>query len=337
MPYINRIREKAAALSCTFERGLKKGAGYVLVDGAGEKPLGADYSASLADIERYLDQHAHDLGIDEVETGLEESKPGPTTAEIEQSISDHPQAIEIKWVRDNVSLVSPSPGLNEKRRRLGLTQLMAARGTSGRAWAFERMSDSDKAAHSARLREALAEDERIEARKLPTPTSGDVMARAKANEEARKRRVFWEAEQRLKTNLDTLYDHHNEADWAFDNGWETPEEIFRRERERLAESLPPEAGPGYTTPQAPAGNVIVKKHQRRVSRADVPVKRRLLELRNAIRDVIDRDDRTAAGELLLQSKALRGHGAFAQWVETEIGITQRSAQRLMRQAKPTAG
>jgi hypothetical protein len=55
-----------------MERGLKKGAGYVLVDVNGDKPLGTDYTASLDDIDRFLNDFADDAGIDVAETSRAE-------------------------------------------------------------------------------------------------------------------------------------------------------------------------------------------------------------------------------------------------------------------------
>jgi hypothetical protein len=105
MPDINRLREKASALGFSFQRGTRKGAGYVLVNDAnGDKPLGDTYTASLADIERYLNNFADDAGIDDVEIeSVVPRKPQPSQSEIRKSLQGHPNAHKIK------KLLEPPP------------------------------------------------------------------------------------------------------------------------------------------------------------------------------------------------------------------------------------
>jgi hypothetical protein len=107
-----------------------------------------------------------------------------------------------------------------------------------------------------------------------------------------------------------------------------PEEIWENEREKAKDFVPPEAGAPYATP-GPATEFSVVSKKRRVSKADRPIKRRLLQLRGAIRDAVARKDRAGAGALLREAKDLLGHGPFIDWVEREIGISVRSAQRYM--------
>jgi hypothetical protein len=116
------------------------------------------------------------------------------------------------------------------------------------------------------------------------------------------------------------------------NGGMSPEEIWEDERERANDFVPPEAGTPYATPR-PETEVTVVSKKRRVSKADRPIRQRLLQLRGAIRDAVARKDRAGAGTLLREAKDVVGHGPFIGWVEREIGISVRSAQRYMEAAE----
>jgi hypothetical protein len=96
--------------------------------------------------------------------------------------------------------------------------------------------------------------------------------------------------------------------------------------------VPPQAGAPYATPK-PATSFTVVSKKRRVLKADRPIRQRLLQLRGAIRDAVARKDRAGAGTSLREAKDLLGHGPFIDWVEREIGISVRSAQRYMEGAK----
>jgi hypothetical protein len=155
MDKLNLLRAKASSLGFSMERGLKKGAGYVLVDANGDKPLGTDYTASLDDIERFLNDFADDAGIDDVETSSDEpSKPPPTAAEIRKSLADHPDAGVIK----KVLRPPPSTG-EEQRQRLALDHLFWTGATGRSLMAFEHLSEAKKEEFFAKLQAAI-EDEK---------------------------------------------------------------------------------------------------------------------------------------------------------------------------------
>jgi hypothetical protein len=162
---VKRLREKATTLGFSFERGTRRGAGYVLVNDAnGDRPLGADYTASLADVEKYLDNHADDLDV-EMEFGDDTVDPKPpTTKEIKQALKGHSKADEIERVID-----PPSPTKDQRiaewRREIALL------GTVGQRKAYERtllglpggMSEEDAAQYRANSRMAKLEQEAIDA------------------------------------------------------------------------------------------------------------------------------------------------------------------------------
>jgi hypothetical protein len=335
MDKLNLLRAKASALGFSMERGLKKGAGYVLVDVNGDKPLGTDYTASLDDIDRFLNDFADDAGIDVAETSRAEPiKPPPTKAEIRKSLANHPDAGEIKKV-----LEPPLSTGEEQRQRLALDHLVLTAATARSAMAFEQLSEAEKEEFYAKLRAAIADEEKRKTAKLPTSVTpireiGINPDHPLAQERARQGRAFHAADQQLRTNLASLKDYDS-ADYRYDallNGKLTPEEIWEFEREKAKDFVPPEAGAPYAAPK-PAKGVTVVSKKRRVSKADRPIKWRLLQLRGAIRDAVARKDRAGAGTLLREAKDLLGHGAFIDWVEREIGISVRSAQRSMEVAE----
>ena len=335
MADLNLLRAKASALGFSFERGIKRGAGYVLVDANGDKPLGTDYTASLDDIDRFLNDFADDAGIDDVETSSDEpSKPPPTTAEIRKSLAGHPDAGEIKKV-----LQPPPATREEQRRRIALDRLFLTGATARSSMAFDRLPEAEKQEFYARFRAAIEDEEKGKAAKLPTPVTpirdiGINPDHPFAKERARQGRAFHNANQQLRTNLASLKDYDS-ADYrwvALENGLLTPEEIWELEREKAKDYVPPEAGAPYATPR-PATEVTVVSKKGRVSKADRPIRRRLLQLRGAIRDALARKDRAGAGTSLREAKDLLGHGPFIDWVEREIGISVRSAQRYMEVAK----
>jgi hypothetical protein len=305
------------------------------VDANGDKPLGTDYTASLADIERFLNDFADDAGIDDVETGSDEpSRPPPSTAEIRKSLAGHPDAGEIKKV-----LQPPPATREEQRRRIALDRLVWTIAKPRSSMAFERLSETEKEEFYAKVRAAIEDEEKRKAAKLPRPVTpirdiGINPDHPFERERARQGRAFHKANQQLRTNLASLKDYDT-ADYrrdALENGKLTPEEIWESEREKAKDFVPPEAGAPYATPKPATGVTVVSK-KRRVLKADRPIRQRLLQLRGAIRDAVARKDRAGAGTLLREAKDLLGHGPFIDWVEREIGISVRSAQRHMEVAK----
>jgi hypothetical protein len=334
MTDIDLIRRKAAELGFGFSKGLTRFSGYTLTNNAtGEVLVGPE--ASLKKIEEFLANVLDDIGIHDFEVGSgESSKALPTKAEIQKSLQGYAKKNEIE------SILEPPPStLQEQRRRIALDRLVST-GTHFRsAMAFDRLSDAEKEAHFARLRAARAEEERIKAAQLPTPVTpirkiGINPDHPFAKEKARQGRVFHKANERWKTNLASLRDY-DRADYREDalmNGDETPEEIWQEERERYENFQPPEKGT-YTTPNSATKVTVISKNPRRVSKADRPIRK----LRWAIRDAIERKDFPAAGAMLKKVKDDHlDHGDFKVWVEREIGISIRSAERYMNAARAKA-
>jgi hypothetical protein len=102
-----------------------------------------------------------------------------------------------------------------------------------------------------------------------------------------------------------------------------------------------EAGYAPPDPQSPdyrdvkaVGGVATTSIKRRLSKAELEKRGRLLKLATGIKDAVIRDDRAAAGAMLRDAKAVLGHGPFLEWVRRETGLEPRSAQRYMEAAKP---
>jgi hypothetical protein len=90
---------------------------------------------------------------------------------------------------------------------------------------------------------------------------------------------------------------------------------------------PPDAeAPDYREVKA-VGGVATTSIKRRLSKADLEKRGRLLKLATGIKAAVTRNDRAAAGALLRDAKALVGHGHFLDWVKRETGLELRSAQR----------
>jgi hypothetical protein len=95
--------------------------------------------------------------------------------------------------------------------------------------------------------------------------------------------------------------------------------------------IPRENGPDYLEVKATT-RVSATSIKRRLSKAELEVSGQLLKLAAAISDAVARSDRAVAGKLLIQAKAIRGHGGFVEWVERETGLSARSAQRYILEA-----
>ena len=315
---INQLRQKSKALGFSFECGLNKGAGYVLVDGNDDRPLGHDYTASLADIESYLDNFAGDLGVEVEISDDKECKPPPTPAELRKSLLEYANADQIKSV-----LSPPSSTQQEQRDRIALDRLMAVGTTTHSAKAFEQLPEAEKQKHHANLRAALAKEEKAKAAKLPKSTLplrliGLNPDHPVALEKARQGREFQKANQQLRTNIASLKD--------------SPEAV-QEERDRLKNSLPPAPGAYDPAPKPPSEMVVtVIERRHRVSKADRQRAPRLARLRADILAAIARDDRAAAGSLLKEAKRVLGHGSFGTFVTEEIAISPSSAQRYIKEA-----
>jgi hypothetical protein len=336
---INQLRQRASALGFSFERGLKKGAGYVLVDANGDRPLGTDYSASLLGIEKYLDDYADDVDV-EVETG-EESKPPPTPAEIRKSLGGHANVSEIKEV-----LTPPPSTRQEQRDRIALDGLLSMGNNARSAMAFDQLPEAEKEKYRANLRAALAKEEKAKAAKLPKPTmplreTGLNSDHPLPAEKARHGRVFQEANRRLKTNLGSLRDYNSDyyREEAFYNGLPSPEWEREFERERLKNAPRPEPGAYDPAPKPVTGFAVTAKRGR-PSNADIQKRQaewRLDKIAEALRSRL-RDKRTPkrdaeVGALLVDAKALLSRGDWDAWIET-LPISRSASYGFLAKANP---
>jgi hypothetical protein len=96
---------------------------------------------------------------------------------------------------------------------------------------------------------------------------------------------------------------------------------------------PDPKGPDYREVKA-VGGVTTTSIKRRLSKAELEKRGKLLMLATGIKDAVRRGDRAAAGAMLRGAKALLGHGPFLDWVRRETGLDQRSAQRYMEATGP---
>lgn len=329
---INRLREKASALGFSFQRGTRKGAGYVLVNDAnGDKPLGDTYAASLDDVERYLDSFADDAGIEEVEIGSgEPSKPPPTQAEMRKSLQGHPNAGAIKGV-----LQPQSETRDEQRQRIGLDHLVLSVVTPAQRAAFDRLPEEEKQAYFAKVKAATAAEEKRKADKLPkqvTPLreSGINPDHPFAKEKARQSRVFADANRKLRTNRASEKDRNDDEYQnygAYFDGQETDEEAKRAENISF---LPPEAGAYNPTPK-PAVEFKGETRRPRLSRSELQMRREA----SAIGDLYRKNLLTELGRKLANKQASLDHGEWESWLaenEAALGFSRTTAWRFIKKA-----
>jgi hypothetical protein len=341
---IVKLHEKAAALGCSIEPGAKRGAGYVLTDSNGQKPLGADYTAGLKDIEQYLD----DLSDDDVETGKDTTAKPPGRKEMTKALAQHPERAKIKQIIDR-----PKPTEAEllaKRRREGTRDsggsLFWTLGQHDAYWMRGYpggMAPDDAARMEANARQARSEQEKIDAAAAPArrPQLFRITDQTKISvddplfaEKSRKRRVFQQADRLFyRTNVRSLAD-----------GTEgTPAQIRAAITEAFGDALPPDEGPSGASIAA-TGFIVQSKRQaaqRDHGGADADAvaairqgadDRRLAEAGPKIDAALAANDLGAAGAVLMQVKRIVGHGNFTPWLKNN-GIEKRTAERWMKAAK----
>jgi hypothetical protein len=326
---IEQLRAKAAELGYSFHQGGGRFSGYLIVhDATGNKPLGADYKASLRQIEEYLGN------VDDVEIEISEKrKAPPKQAELNKSLDGHPNAGKITQVSK-----PPSSSKAEQHARLGLDHLLYSVMTENQMHAFDQLSEAEQQAYLAKFRAAEEEEERAKNAKLPekkTPlrTFGLDPDHPLRQEEARRRRVHHKADRQLyRTNLSSLMD-----------GSEDPAKLRRHLQKALEESsLPPESGIDYA-PKASATPPVVVNAKRRLTRADVASLRgkdrqrdqekRLAEITTEVDAILATGGRKPQiGRLLQEAKAiLQPSGGFYRWL-ADRGIHPETARRLRNDA-----
>ena len=325
---ITELQKQAALLGFSFTKGPGKFSGYILIeDGTGERPLGHDYSASLADVATYLSHYRTEGDIDDLETGIE-SKPIP--------------ANQIKKAND---ILGRKQTKEEVHNRLLLNYYATTK-----AWGD--MSPEERRLHIVKQKAAEAEEEKAKAARLPKPT---IPLRAialnsdhpLAQERSRQSRVFRDADDRwveaLRTNVGTLLHGSEQDDEFYRDHFMDPEKERQRlydEHVRNAAMTKPEPGaPDFVAVQPGSGFAVsttgspVPKEISTKSRDEAVAKMRgevLVTLAGKIRQAIERKDKPEAGAGLAKAKKLLGHGSFIAWVEAQIGISARTAQRYLQ-------
>jgi hypothetical protein len=326
---ITALQEQATLLGFSFAKGPGKFSGYVLInDATGEQPLGADYSASLADIDKYLSSHRTDSDIDELESGIA-SKPIP--------------ARQIKKANDILLHKQTKGGVHNR--------LLLDYYARTKAWG--EMSPEEFRLHLAKQKAAQAGEDKAKAARLPKPTiplrtTAINSDHPFAQERGRQSRVFRDADERwveaLRTNVGSLLHGSEQDDEFYRDRFMDPE----KERQRLfAEHLrngertkPDPDGPDYLQVRPVSGGFAVSttgshvpKEISRESRDAAVAKlkeQRLVVLASEIRQAIERKQKLQAGTGLAKARKLLEHGSLISWIEDEIGISARTAQRYLQ-------
>jgi hypothetical protein len=120
------------------------------------------------------------------------------------------------------------------------------------------------------------------------------------------------------------------------NAFQRAEDQFHAPRARSFDDAgyaPPDAtDPDYRQVKT-VERVAATSKRRRLSKAEMAVKGTLLKLTTGIRAATERGERAKAGAMLNEAKGILGHGQFLDWLEREIGLSARTAQRYQEAAE----
>jgi hypothetical protein len=350
---VMKLRGKAAALDFSFTKGPTKFAGYMLVNNAnGDRPLGTDYTSSLAEIERYLADYTDSLDV-EVELGSDSEAKPPAPKEIKQALKGNPKAVDIKAiVAEKEGL--PRPKLTKEEREAEKRRESALLGTPGQQKAYQLgqaglpggMSPEDAAQYVLNSREAKRKQDEIdsEAARKQKPQYFRVNDNTKISvddplfaEKQRRESVHKKADELLRrTSISSRKDIDPED---YEQGF------YRKSPSDSddADALPPEGQSG-----APAGStgfaVQTKRQAAQRDRGAAPAdalarlkreakEQRLVAIEPQIKAALLRKDFIEAGRLLDEVKTkLLVHGQYALWLKS-VGVPMRTAQRCLAKAK----
>lgn len=167
---LDALLTKAAELGFTIQQGSMRYAGYTVFKGDAAI-LGEGYSASLADIDRFLLEAASDVGLadadgdetlEEVDVNVDKKRvTPPTVGKLPASLRKNDNAAATR----NVLRRPPRPTkvqIDDENRRWAAI-LGHREGWRG----FELMSPDERASFLAKAKAARAEEDRIEASKYP--------------------------------------------------------------------------------------------------------------------------------------------------------------------------
>jgi hypothetical protein len=162
------------------------------------------------------------------------------------------------------------------------------------------------------------------------PTSTKTIRDLQREEKARQARTFLKANWHQLINPTGLHDLNEEDEATFGRDYAQFLQDERRRRDNFERNFAPDKqAPGFATPQATgAAQVIAVKS--RVSKADLPRRRKLLDLAKTIRET---SDRAIKGAALAEAKTSLGHGDWLGWLTKETSLSAKTAQRLMAEAK----
>jgi hypothetical protein len=349
---LTQLKEKAAELLCFFERGQRRGAGYVLVDPDGNKPLGDDYTASLRDIERWLSDRASsadalDGAPDDIDDGeIVADKPEhklahvapPTPQQIHDALQGHENADAIRAVLKPAPLPTWTESKWDRDRRN--SAIMGPR----EGWRSDLlMSEEEKAAKTARAQAAMAEVDPIEAAKAASYPKfsrrdyGDkVSVDDLAFEEKRRQNNVRRRAERQFSQTNRSHDvEFQEIDG------EICVEPWRWRDNDDEDFIPPPESHDPAPKAAAHVNVTLKPS--RLSRKEL-LRRREEAKRSSAVDQIAGEIRTlmskpptqkrdaALGALLAKAKGQVGRGAFNHFCAEALSISRANAYRLMKAA-----
>jgi hypothetical protein len=339
-----QIKEKADALGFDLEKGEMKFAGYVIVHrDSGRKPLGDRYTASLREVQTYLERYAEDNtsivvdeSDDEEESGILSSieadvnkkprvQPPSRSAKLE-SLHGHTDAAKIKDIALKSERVPETP--EARRNRLQIDHFLNLTRHN-----LDLLPEAERAKLLEASRKAHEEEERLKAANLPKRgiRPGDVrndkitIDDPNLREKVRQNNVFKKADRQFsRTNQSSKGDLKLGSD-----GFAEKPHLTEAERYFLK----PDADSADHQEVKPA-DVNAEQMKGRLSRAELLRRRSLqaLELRfKAAR--AEGKSGAELGRILLEAKKnLVEHGRLQGWL-MDLGISDRTARDWMDKAK----
>jgi hypothetical protein len=343
MPDIDKLQEKAAELGCSFEKGATRFAGYVLTDSDGNKPLGDTYTASLKDIERWLDNRLADAGEDVEEDDDDKGKlpvqppngppmKPPTTKKTNQVLKEHSNKDEIKRALDDQPHLTRDQLKDRMRRDIAIIQTPGIRAaTSDPLLAI--FEDVDG---------CISKEDRDRLDAFSAKARADEAAKEAAEAKRRKTQYF-RVEDNTKVSID---DPLHKEKVRFNN---LVVLANKRMQNALATLKAEDDGlaPGDGTVLAVQTNTDFAKQSKREAakrdRGAVPADAlaslkqataerkdaRLTKMAADIKQAIAQKDADRAAQGLAQVKRELGHGPYTEWLRHK-GINERTARRYLK-------
>ncbi len=343
MATLNDLKVQAAELGFELVEGTKRGAGYVLTTCEDRTtPLGNDFTASLKEVARFLRSVIDSLKVRARELGFEVVQDDPESGTGYNLIGIEDQTTPL-GLDFSSSLCDVREFLDDREAHLGIDE--RDQGAANVRLAKQTPARTANALVHGHPQAAAIRRLFHEHRNLKQFRDESINDHQFAHDEiARQKRVRYEAEQKLKTNIASRYDPNFDLAELLQNLFMDPTKGCLADIEAAVDhdrsTLPPDPDvPDYIAVQS-VKPVTTVKIKRRLSRDEATKRRAELDRRKTIadlgkqlREARARGERGAVlGAILLDAERLIQHGGFLPFLD-EIGVKHRTAQYWMAAAK----